>query len=362
MINLNIPCHWDRSVLGDVLNQSTNSKGIIITEMYGCLASGVIGHGRDPNTVFSIGIDEALEFREYVKECKIKFSYLLNTPFSTIRIKSDLVEIERYIEWIGKEFKPDAVVIASYELMKVFRNKFRDLPIHVSTIARVSRREDIDKYGDIFPKKIIVQHDVNRNFNDLEVIIERAAEIGIDVELMLTESCLRKCPYMQGHYDHVGRGRDDKMFHFTCNSEKLASPSEILKANFIRPEDMYIYESMGINSFKITGRSKKSLWLPEVIRAYLNRDFKGNLVRLLGIDSSISAEDWIFVENKALDGFLDGFPRTGNVIDENEYCESWAVKLFKEGNLRVNGFEYVVEDGKLVCKNGLSKLDLLYKG
>ena len=359
--HIEIPCHWNKAILDEIIaqNKEDSSNNIFISELYGVLPKGILGHGRSQSTLSKISPDEAIEFRKYVKQKGIKFNYLLNSP-QFIEKGTKLEEVIEYIDWVGNELKPDAVIITSYELMQIIRNKFKDLPIHISTIARISKEKDIEKYLDINPERIIVQHDVNRNFEDLKEIIKRGQKLEINIELMLTESCLRRCSYMQDHYNLVGIGKDDKLFHFKCNKEKVLFPREILKSNFIRPEDISFYEGMGVNNFKITGRSKKAEWLPLVTKAYLERDFKGNIIRLLGIDPNINAEKWIYINNKALNGFLENFPRTGNVDYENKYCDYWAIKLYQQGNLYILGFEYKIDDEKLICKKGLSKLNKIY--
>jgi collagenase-like PrtC family protease len=141
----------------------------------------------------------------------------------------------------------------------------------------------------------------------------------------------------------------DKMFHLTCNSRKLIYPREFLLAgSVIRPEDMEIFEQMGIKYFKITGRSKPKNWLPEVVEAYQNRNYNGNLIRLLGIAPETHADEWIYINNKSLNGFLRNYPQTGNYSDEVKYCDSWIIKLYKKGNFKLlDGSRYEVEKGTL---------------
>ena len=138
--------------------------------------------------------------------------------------------------------------------MKHLRSRHGSIPIHVSTIAGILNEKDLNKYLDINPACIIPHHDVNRNFSDLTGLINKTSALGIKIELMLTESCLRRCPFRANHYTKTGSNNDDLEFHLACNTTKIARPAEILKANFIRPEDMSIYEDLGVNHFKVTGR------------------------------------------------------------------------------------------------------------
>ena len=349
---LTIPCHWDEKILNKILNQNQSSNNVFVSEIYGALAKSPIGHGRAPNSVPNLTKKESLVFRRLIPLDVLKFTYLLNAPFYYSKNLKDRRITEKYIAWVMNDFKPDAVTISSYELMEIVRKKYPGISINISTIAGVKSVKDLQKFKDIEPQRVILHHDSNRNFKDLKKIIKEARKNNIEVELMATESCLRRCPNRTAHYEYLAHRNPDKPFHTTCNTTKLMYPREILKANFIRPEDLHVYEKMSIKIFKITGRSKKSSWLPEVVSAYIKRDYDGNLIRLLGIDPSLKAEDWIFINNKALDGFLESFPQTGREGDENKYCEKWIQRLYKNKDfLMKDGSEYKVDNkGNLYCR------------
>jgi collagenase-like PrtC family protease len=356
-----VPCHWDYNVLDILAKQNADYKEqqIGVTDMYGGLPGESIGNGRSPNKVARLTRTDAITFRKAVEERKIKFNYLLNNslPFTN---SPSMQQVHEYLDWIVGEFKPDALVIASKDLMKIVRERYGSIPIHISTIAGISSVEDLERFRDINPSKVVVHNDLARDFSSLEETARRAAECGIDIELMVTESCLRKCPYMKEHRDHISRGGDDSNIQCSCNMKKLSYPYEILRANFVRPEDLAFYEEKGISSFKISGRSKPASWLPLATEAYMCRNNYGNLISLLGIDPNLYAEEWIFISNKALDGFIDSFPRTGSSDDEADYCKMWAVKLFKKGDFRIRGISYKIDNGDLTCTAGLSEFKHKY--
>ncbi|MFH1325198.1 MAG: U32 family peptidase [archaeon] len=352
--SLTIPCHWDPQVLKQILGQRGN-QGIELREVYGVIPRAPIGHGRNPSMLKPLEETEIHKFIGLLKENKINFAYLLNSPFAKEKIKENYSGIRNYIEWILAEIKPDSLVISSREVMDLVR-EFSDIPITVSTIARVRNAGDLEGYLEINPSKVVVQHDVNREFEELEELVEFAGEQGVKVEVMLTESCIRGCSLMVNHYRTVGGGNSDKLFHQWCNTKKISLPEELLLSNFIRPEDISLYEEMGISHFKITGRSKKPSWLPEVVDAYRNRKFEGNLIRLLGIDPCLNAEDWIHIPNSSLDGFLKNFPRDSNPETEREYCKRWIIKLYQGGNFWVEGVEYKISADNIVPKNQIREL------
>ena len=137
--NLVIPCHWDLKVLEELeqQNDSLAFNGIKITDFYGALAGEAIGNGRCPKKVKNITREEALVFREKAARKGFRFNYLLNSSIPLATNPGDL-EVYRYLDWIVHDFNPDALVIASRDLMSLVRKRYGDIPIHVSTIARVS--------------------------------------------------------------------------------------------------------------------------------------------------------------------------------------------------------------------------------
>lgn len=359
-----IPCYWNKEILKKIVQINKQSDSIKIKEIYGSLAKSPIGHGRSPSSVVNVGKDNALDFRNYTRTLGLDFIYLLNAPFS-FKNCHEKDAAKNYLDWVINEFNPDALMIASYELMKFIRlNYSSNIRIYISTVAGVKNARQLEKYLDIKPTRVVPHHDVNRNYSDLEYLIQKAREWEIEIELMVTESCLRRCSSREAHYSHLGAGNSDEPFHTICNTKRIIHPSEILNSNFIRPEDLVFYEKMGINSFKITGRSKPAIWIYEVAEAYMKRSYSGNLLRLLGTDPSLELEKWIYLDNKALEKFLENFPKNGREKDENIYCEEIISRLYIEKKFRVeDGTKYSINSRSfLVCdvygKNVLSLLSI----
>ncbi|WP_024833282.1 U32 family peptidase [Ruminiclostridium josui] len=327
---LSIPCQWDKDSLIEILNYRMDN-GIDIKEVYGTLSFDSLPHGRAFEVTKKIKKNDALEIKKIISEKGITFAYLINAP-----IELDSYEfLENDLDWIVNVFKADSITISSLKLMKFVRTKYPDLKINVSTIAGVKTVEDMKHYLSINPSKFITHHDVNRNFKDLEEIIEFLKIQKIDFEVMVNESCLRRCAKRDEHYSTLGKGCGDSEFHLWCNSLKVTYPYQFLMSNFIRPEDLRFYEEKGIKLFKVTGRSKPLGWLQEVVKAYLNREYDGNLIRLLGVDPKLEAERFVYISNKALENFLEKFPQNGDIKEEIRYCNRVVSELFKKNQLKI---------------------------
>lgn len=141
-----------------------------------------------------------------------------------------------------------------------------------------------------------------------------------------------------------------------CTMQKISEPEQLIRSRWIRPEDLGRYEALGYQKFKISGRRMSTTWLSRATAAYAQRRYDGNLADLLngvtpGVDPDIrspqyetllsgaeflQAEKLValgqffpvtpFIDNRALDGFLDYFEGQDCVTGcaDCTYCEAVA--------------------------------------
>jgi collagenase-like PrtC family protease len=62
----------------------------------------------------------------------------------------------------------------------------------------------------------------------------------------------------------------------------MKDPVEFVKSRWIRPEDVKVYEDVGIDMLKILERNNTSDTLGERVKAYSMRSYEGNLIDMLG--------------------------------------------------------------------------------
>jgi len=344
---ISIPCHWNKEIMAQMLHRPVPEGGLAITEIYGTVAGNPLRHGRADSTVPSVSREQAIEFREFVRKEGVTFTYLLNAPYSLEN--SSRIDLDSYLDWVLKVLQPDALSISSYELMKLVREKDSSIAIHISTIAGVRNARDLQRFQAIYPRKVTLHHDLGKDWKALAEVVEYANVHNIDVELLVTESCLYNCPIRDKHYAYLARpGRaTDLEFHLWCQSKKVGDPSEFLRAGAaIRPEDLSLLEQQGVGLFKISGRDRAVEEIPPVVAAYQARHFDGNFIDLLDVTPALK-KGWAYISNRALDGFLEHYPQ--NSIDSQKaYCQMWAVRLFERGDFYVKGATYAVCNGQLV--------------
>jgi collagenase-like PrtC family protease len=64
--------------------------------------------------------------------------------------------------------------------------------------------------------------------------------------------------------------------------EKRRDPVNLIRSDFIRPEDLDRYRDSGVASFKIVDRACSTEALVERVRAYHSRRWEGDILRLIG--------------------------------------------------------------------------------
>jgi hypothetical protein len=147
-----------------------------------------------------------------------------------------------------------------------------------------------------------------------------------------------------------------------CQRMKLGKPDELIKARWIRPEDVGDYDEVGIDSLKLLERFRNTETMMQVVRAYEQRRFDGNLVELLtlprqnaynppnleylirpdlvNIDLMLemadifgySFSDVMQIDNRELDGFAEHFKTHDcyhSSCDECGYCKRWTEKVVR---------------------------------
>jgi collagenase-like PrtC family protease len=156
------------------------------------------------------------------------------------------------------------------------------------------------------PGRLILDRALNRNLPKLAEISAwcRQALPDVRLEVVGNEGCLPWCPYRSSHdayiaLDHCSSKKTSETITETLGCRQLLKkqPYRILQSPFIRPEDIdsYLYD---IDIIKISGRNLTSAALMQVITAYIERHWNGNLLELL--DSSHWLAEELHVDNSAL--------------------------------------------------------------
>jgi len=347
-----------------------------VTEVYGVADHTIVGGGRPSFLLSKISTEKIAEYIKRVHEKKMKFSYLLNAPCMN-NMEYDThyhKELLKYLQWIS-DIETDNVIVTNPFLIQLINKQFPKLKIRVSTIAHVNSVNRAKFYEMMGASEITPDVMINRDFKTLEKI-KRA--IKCKIVLLLTDGCLYQCPFRYYHYNILGHAsQSHQQFErnyidtciLNCSVIKFSNPTEVLKARWVRPEDLSHYEAIGIDNFKIAGRRMSTEWIIRAVNAFSSQKYDGNLIDIIqGFSMSFGGleqkdpniklsktvgkefKSKLYIDNTKLDGFIDFFKKQDCIAMCNEcnYCKEWAKKaviLEKEESTRyVESLKNYIDD------------------
>ena len=259
-------------------------------------------------------------------------------------------ELLQRFEWL-RGMGAAAVVTANPYLMELLRQNFPDLEVHVSVLAGVNDPRKARFFRDLGAAVIHLDPQVNRDFNRLKAI-RKAVDCALSA--LVNEGCLLSCPIREYHANmisHAAESMEGRYYvdycYYRCSISRGADPAEYLRAPWIRPEDVEVYEAIGIDYFKIAGREKMGEgpsshtdWIVKAARAYAARRSQDVAELLVGTQAvealfgDTAPAPRVRIESGRLEGFLRFF-QEGRCLGDCtacDYCARWA-----EGAVRVRG-------------------------
>ena len=177
------------------------------------------------------------------------------------------------------------VTVSSPFLLELVKRRFPELKTRVGIFAQVDSVRRARFWEALGADAITLDSfSINRDFRRLAAIRQAVA---CELQLIANHACLLNCPLHADHQNTAAHAAEDAGARFIdycflrCWRLRLTDPSQLIKAAWIRPEDLGVYESMGYRSFKILERGIPSAELLRRVKAYSERRFAGNLAALL---------------------------------------------------------------------------------
>lgn len=364
-MKLVIPTNWDDALVAAAARPE-------VSAVYGKLGRDFIGGGRPSSMLGALSRRAAARHVKKFAEAGKPFYYLLNAGCLGNRewTRAGNKEINRLLDWLT-EIKVTGLTVAVPYLAEYARKKYPHFKLSASVLANVNSVEKAKYWEGLGASVITLNHtEVNRDFR-LIGKMRKAVKCGL--QLLANDNCLQACPLFSYHHNVIAHasqssgGYGDYTFDYcrlSCRRLMLADPANFIKATWIRPEDLKVYEEAGIDSFKLVDRTMTTQALGAVIAAYAARAYKGNLYDLF---TNASRLDWsktsgvlhklrhyfhplklnvfklyakrgvakdleVCLDNQALDGFIDFFLKNDcRSMDcaECGYCADIARKAVK---------------------------------
>jgi collagenase-like PrtC family protease len=307
-MRLLVPTNWNSKLLEALENYPVDG-------IYGALDRTVIGGGRPTYALPAVTKKEAEEHVEQAHSMGIKFDYIMNAPCLNLMEfdKETHREIIGHLEWINN-IGVDCVTVTIPYLIELIKEQFPALKVKVSVHTHINSVQRAKFFEMLGADKFTPDYSLNRDFNLLEKI-KKATKC--DMSLILNDACLYQCPFRYYHSNCEGHASQtinpmDYYINYSlirCTLIRFSNPTEMIKCPWIRPEDLHLYEDIGIDYFKISGRSKSTPWILRAVEAYSSRKYNGNLFDILNCMESEVVRDNKQHLFEFLRGFVPRLPR-----------------------------------------------------
>lgn len=274
---------------------------------------------------------------KYIKQIhsrKFKFNYLLDGHCTSNKEYSwyGANKMLETIKWIS-DSGADGVTVVLPHLVQIIKKDYPHLKVGFGGSRIIWELTRVKYYDSAGVSWIILHASSHRSFRLLKAL--RNA-VKCELWLVANTGCLLSCNFGYDHDNFVSHASNytapfayTDYFNLNCNKMMLERTEELIKCPWIRPEDLSIYESLGYDKFIIQSNTPKTEDLVNIITAYKNRQYNGNLLDILSAmgkkicqGRNGSPENGApFVDNRRLDNVIDFF------VGKEEEC---FMKLCKE--------------------------------
>lgn len=355
-MKLSIPINWQKDFI-DSFNLSE------VDEFYGKLDSDILGGGRSSNISPYVSKKTIQEEIQKIHSKGCRFNYLLNTTCLDNQELSIFFQkkVLRFLDWLTK-INVDSVTVALVSVLKIIKNKYPQLKISVSTMAQVDTPDKARFWEDLGAEKItLYEVSVNRNFELLKKIRKAT---NCKLQLIANNGCLHECPFTVNHgllcshasqKNHVSKGFVIDFYRIFCSYLRIKDPVNFIRADWIRPEDIKCYEDLGIDSIKLVNRGMATDALKNIVNAYSNREYDGNLMDLFPSPAkniSFKKYDFWHIFYYFFHPKLVNIFKLVKIKNMFDYLE----KSVYIDNKKLNGFLLSLQDkncGSILCDNCL---------
>lgn len=276
------------------------------------------------------------EVEQYIKKCNdnnIKFNWTCNSisPYiSKVNCVINRKDFQNFIKWL-ENIGVYRVTVANPMLLEFIR-EVSNIEIELSTILHIDAVSQMKYFHEVYGvNKICNALIKNRDFKFLKNMAKYCNNNDIIFELLANEFCgvcsndkngvafATACPYRDSCYIYhaTNQTKEDALLYDNypmnrCMSARYTSPESWLRMRWIRPQDLHYYNNIGINYFKITGRTGSTEYLKNTIKAYMSQIYNDNLLMLWKNLESIyddkNEKDYkapVNIPCNKLDGFLE---------------------------------------------------------
>lgn len=236
-------------------------------------------------------------------------------------------EVCETVDELGERFGLASVTTTSPVLAELVKRNFPQLELRASVNMAVGTSEALSYLSDIFDG-FYLQRELNRDLPKLRTLSAWCSAHGKKTYLLANSGCLNHCPARTFHDNLVAHEREIAerdnavQFHGLCADyfKRTTDKSDLLsRLNFIRPEDMGLYEGL-VTAAKLATRVSR--YPSQILRAYAEGHYSGNLLDLLEPSHAEQYYPLVIENSKLPPDFGERVSQCGQVCTQGacDYC------------------------------------------
>ncbi len=278
-MKLSVAANYDLDLVGRL-------AALGVTEVYGKLPADLVGGGRPSYMGTPLTRRDLAAYVTSLSERGIAFNYLLNSACLGNRewARPWQKKLMRFLDELGAMGVRRLTVSTPYLLERI-KASFPEFHLKAGIYAQIDTPRRARFWQDLGADALTLESfSINRDFAALRAI-RRA--VSCELQLIANHPCLPNCamqPYHQNGFAHSSHGSRRLFLDYCfleCTRRRFEDPSLLIKAGWIRPEDIGFYEALGYEHFKLLERGIPSAALLQRVEAYRDRRSPENLAELI---------------------------------------------------------------------------------
>lgn len=277
------------------------------------------------------------------------------------------------------DLQPDALIMSDVGLIDFVRNKYPEMPIHLSVQANTTNYAAVKFWQKLGLQRIILSRELS--LDEIAEIRQQCPDIELEVFIhgALCIAYSGRC-LMSGYFNH--RDANQGTCTNACRWEYKVAAEKNQPINFYvkepnRPQDLmpieedehgtYLFNSkdlrglehvetllkIGVDSFKIEGRTKSAYYVARTTQVYRQAidDFKNG--------KTFDYKNLSVLENLANRGYTDGFFQRHHDADYQNYLQGHSTAQKSQYVADVGDFDNQNKRLHLIAKNHFEVGDTL---
>ncbi len=291
------------------------------------------GAGRGAGTGEALGaVQRLLEDLRRLRNAGIELNFLLNGNCYGHRsqARSFFEKIGETVDFLVEEYSLASITTSSPLIAKFLKQNFPSLERRASVNMEIGTVEGMDYLAEFFDSYYL-RRELNRSLDAIQKLRAWCDSNGKKLYALANSGCLNYCSAHNFHDNLVAHEHEisemDNAYEFDgicklwlANSEKRRNLLEV--SNFIRPEDVQLYEGL-FDGMKLATRVSRNP--VSVVGAYLAGHFQGNLLDLLEPDHAESFYPEIVENSRLPEDFGERTMRCGHDCKRCAYCREALV-------------------------------------